>query len=539
MHDMLVKSLDAFDRWAMIAAAAEALGYANLLDQAGWLTPDMIQKIREAATTFGTLATKPFQSYDVRTGFINAPTYARLFADKTPFSIPDTSVASAARDVIVAVMKTRGDSPDFKALMLPFTLPDEPAPNPATPAYQVTRSLPIILALLQADAGVDSFDFDAYLDDLGKLAKAAPQNAITQPMLDAYVLTADPAFAAFDLRFATVEGAGLVAASTGVLKPIDPGIPDNDPNAADFKPAVFDDSTLPPYLRGFPINVVMSYRAGIVPRTAAPSLPSYAGKALPGEAVDRTKFPTLTATTSPPLGVTFEWVSKVGLDHLELRLYESDLSTITAEDIAKTKPKIRFVYKKQPDGTLASSTRLPVTIPPADGASFVFVEVIAVDVEGTWTSTCNGVTLLRFDGKVSAPDVPAVPPIPFSGVGRCQVTYPKPPLDMFDDPTPTNYVVLTPLGTWPYRPAFGRVLDPGATSFIVHNASATDTFRLRSLYTPPRIDSGYDPIGTLPPLDTGDVAPGAEVTVSVPAGTHVWWLADPAHMSVPLLVRTP
>src|SRR5262249_21220129 len=72
-HDMLVKSLDAFDRWAMIAGAAEALGYANLLDQAGWLTPDMIKKIREAAITFTSLMSKPFATYDVRAGFVNAP----------------------------------------------------------------------------------------------------------------------------------------------------------------------------------------------------------------------------------------------------------------------------------------------------------------------------------------------------------------------------------------------------------------------------------------------------------------------------------
>ena len=520
---VLLDSLDAYDRWALVAAVPEALAYAHLLEGAKLLKPEDITRIGAAVTAFSAKTSLPKEALDLRNAFPNTP-LNQIFARSSPvLPIPAADTAAAARDVILAV--TSGFA-DADALLAPFLGDGTSEPSSMTKAFQTARSA---FALPSLAKGNDKAAFgaaaDAYLARLSSIVAKNANNALTDADWDGYLVDADALIRPFDLRKMVFGGFTLLEPPKhDFITPIatstdDPNVelpmaneayPTPIPPYALVSIGGYCDPTPFPAQHGAALPYFVSPRASVT----RPALSSYAFRGLgPG------------ATCAFGWG----WHAPKKIDHFELRVTEYSGVAAGSKTLPVKKPTHRFVYREHPDGTIDRMTKYRFDVPKADLERkdplqyLVVFEINGIDVDGHPLST-DGIYHPCFAIQLSSK--PGSRPQDLASEGfACQPQTFAPVADPFADATiPPNTLVVDSAGA--IHP-FDLVLSPGATSVYVHNAMAAPV-RLQSLFTPRYADSGSEAIGGVPALDTGEIPAKSGKSIPLPAARagYTWWVGS-------------
>lgn len=515
--------------WGRIALGSLMLAYLNILEQAKGMTADEAKDILAAAKTFeGSLDTAPIQTMggmypDVP---VSSALYRFAFGQISPAPAPPAAAVTAASAFIDAVLARLG-------VLAIGPKPEDPFTGLAqrvkqgiivqgiivqgiivqgSEAEQVFDALPYFYSF---PSGAQASKVDGYIAALDDLIDKQSKGTLASADWSAFVPKADELNASLDYAGGALGASNLVATPiAAALKDI-PDDLENDPNVQERKVLIdpTDKWALYPImsLRTWPALAPGERRGAIdiptdVPDiTLSPRSTPRVGTELLADEKSR-KFQTLHVAWDVDHSVA-------RIDHVDVRI----------ENLSTKKRVFHKIYRADP-GDQSIAVRTAVLLKQdwfGPGTNDLQIQLVALDRLGQSSGIVCG--SLSVENDIAAPW--GVRPDLTLTSGKCFTKV------SFGDAAPLGLegaiggydIVLSKAAGSPYRPAFIN-----SNSVRVYNDTAT-TRRLRSLFTPdyteflPLVDRNLRKTTTLPagipPLDSGDIAPGTVATIDVPAGT--------------------
>ncbi|MBS2013000.1 MAG: hypothetical protein JST00_08945 [Deltaproteobacteria bacterium] len=519
--------------WGRIALASLLLGYLNVLEQAKGMTAEEATDVKSAAKAFeDALATTPIKADAGMYPLLpqTSTLYRFAFGQVGPAPGAPAAAVTAAGTFIDAVLARLG------ALAI-GPKPEDPLKGLVGRVKQgiIVQGIIVQGIIVQGSEAEQVFDalpyfysfpstaqsqkVDAYIAALDDLVDKTSKGTITPGDWSAFAPKADELDAALDYA-AGALGASSVAPApiAGALKPIDANL-ENDPNVQERR--VLTEPT--ELVDVYPIMSLRTWPA-LAPGDRRGAID------LPTEIADV----TLPPRTSPRLATELFGDAKTrkvdklhvawGVDHSKVRIDHVDLRV---ENLTTKKTIFHKVYRADPaDQSIAVRTVVPLEQASfGPGVNDLQVRLVAVDRLGASSGIVCG--SLAVENDIATPW--GVVPDASATAGKCFTRATA------TDVTPLGLegglggydVVVSKLEGGPYRPGF---IQKG--SVRVYNDTPTPR-RLRSLFTAEyteflpidlaMLKSTATPAG-IPPLDSGAIAPGAVVTIDVPASTPTGFL---------------
>ena len=514
--------------WGRLALASLLLGYLNILEQAKGMDAAEAKDVQAAAKAFqDALDVAPIKAdagmYPLLSP--NSTLYRFAFGQVGPAPAAPAAAVTAASTFIDAVLARLG-------VLAIGPKPEDPLKGlvgrvkqgisaqgiivqgiivQGSEAEQVFDALPYFYSFPSAAQGQKVDGYIAALDDL---IDKTSKGTITPADWTSFASKAD------DLDGALDYAAGALGASDiapppllGSLKDVGADLED-DPNVQERRVLVEPTELVATYpilsLRTWPALAPSDRRGTIDLAADVPDV-------------------TLPPRTSPRLGVELfadaksRKIDKLqvawGVDHSKVRIDHVDLRV---ENLTTKKTVFHKIYRADPtDQSIAVRTAIPLKQEWfGTGTNDLQLRLVAVDRLGASSGIVCG--SLAVENDLAAP-WGAIPDTSATA-GKCFTRA------VVTDSTPLGLeggiggydVVVSKLSGAPYRPGF---IANG--SVRIYNDTPTPR-RLRSLFTSEYAEflpidralrkSSATPAG-LPPIDSGDIAPGTVVTVDTPAGT--------------------
>ncbi len=509
--------------WGRVALAETLLSYLNVLEQAKGLDAAELADLVGAASTL-TTALGASQVTQTNGMYPDTPPDATLyrfaFSQIRPAPAPSDAQLQAANAFIKTTF-TRlgvlaiGPKPEDPINGLVDRLRKSLSAQgiivqgiivQGSEAAQVMNALPYFITVPDAPLSAKA---DAYLASVDELLDKLAAGTLNDAGWTKYAGSADELAGTFDYSAGSLGASSLAPDVADPLK-TPSGDLEDDPNITAkvsieriWRNGIIQDYPMAPTIR---ITTTGPVVTTLGDRRRAPTIsPTVGDIDLPARTSPTITTDLMVARPLTYVGVAWEVLSSnMGLDHVDLRI----------ENLTTKRRVFHKVYRTDRDMKIAIGTRVPVEREWfQDGQNDLVLQVTVVDRGGF----SSGVTCGSLAVKVDAKSTEAVPSTSSQCFKQANGNWER-PLSM--PPAGADAVIGNYPGS-PYRP--GAVTTP--VKVRIYNDSSK-VRRLRSLFTPEYAEflpidlntRKIDGPGT-PPIDTGDIAPGAFVDVTYPAST--------------------